>query len=118
MFKVKRFRDAPQEARAAQNLELRVEIGRVVDGVINDRTFLRDATEGRIVFQINLHARLCFINIRFARHVNRRQHGDEQGHANNQPDALTHRAPVILKMHPVIFNIAWTVTVACYRRCD
>jgi hypothetical protein len=99
VFEVERLDDAAQEPRAAQNLELRIEVGGIVDRAADDdRAGLRGAERG-VILQIHLHARLRLVDVGLAGHVDGGQHRPDEGDAEDHRAILAHRAPVVAQVH-------------------
>ena len=71
MFEVKRLYDPPQKTLTRQNLKLSVEVSRIINGADNHRRGL--ARVHRIVLEVDLHLRFCFVDIGLARDINERE---------------------------------------------
>ena len=70
MLKVKGLHYAPQQSSAGKNLQLRVEVGGVLTGSVqNDRVALQCAERSVVCFKVNLYAHLRLKDIGLPRHV-------------------------------------------------
>ena len=107
VFEVKRLYHAPEQARTAQDLKLGVEINRVV--LRADKIRGLEGAGG--VLQVYLHLRPGLIYIRLARHVNSGQHRYEDNDADDEPQALAYRPPVVKQMNLVFSVRVHTIVV-------
>ncbi len=97
MFEVEGLDHATQQPRARQNLKLGIEVSRIVYRAVNHRHAF--ARVHRVIFEIDLHLRLGFVNVRFARHIYRRERRDERRDAEHEPKAFAYGPPVVEQMH-------------------
>ena len=99
VFEIESAYDAPHQAGTDENLELSVEVNRIVSWSV-ERALIVNEVVG--LFEIDLHSCLRFVLVRFARDVDNREHRDECDDAENQPETLADRAPVIEQVNFVL----------------
>ncbi len=114
MFEIESSNHAPHQAGTDENLELSIEVNRIVSWSIK-RALIVDDIAG--LFEIDLHSCLRFVLIRLARNVDERQHRDERDDADDQPETLADCAPVIKQVDFVI-GVGIDAVVVGLRRLD
>ena len=102
MFKVERLHHAAQQTLAAEVLQLRVEVSRISGGTVDDNRSILAPAHRRIVFEIDLDARVRREDIRLTDLINRYQRRNHQSDADDQPKMLVNRAPVLTQQNLVL----------------
>ena len=122
VFKIKRLHDAAQQTLAAEVLQLRVEVSRISGRTVDDNRSILAPAHRRIVFEIDLDARVRREDIRLTDLINRYQRRNHQSDADDQPKMLAHRTQVFFEV--VLFSafgipislIAVVISVAVRRQ--
>src|SRR5436190_23895328 len=113
MLQIEALDHSSQQSLAAQILQLRVEICRVIGRTVDyDRTVLA-TTAGRIVFQINLDARISRENVRLPYLINGGEGRNYQGQTDNQPQVFAYGPQILFEVIFIgAFGIPVTLIVA------
>ena len=78
MLEIEIFDDSPQQSWARQNLQLSVEVSRVVDGIDNVRSRFRSSQRRTRIFKVYLNAHGRFINVWLSPHVEADERCDQE----------------------------------------